>query len=399
MIINSSKVVMTAEAASLYETTETTKVLTANNNTGKESSVLQTKKAQSADPVDTLSLSDKAKELMSGGWQDFEKTASLEQLQNAGNAKIKSLNDALSAEDPKSMMIKMLVNALNKTLNPGSKTGSFDDDFRKSFQSFIDSFSGGGIGAQAAAPAASGVSDLSAAAQKYAQAGGSAQASPTPKALIQATATREVSFEQSFSFSASAQVQTSDGKSINVQLDLNMSSSFYSKESATVTQVFTDPLVFNLNASSAELSNTKFSFDLDADGTADQITNLAKSSGFLALDRNGDGKINDGSELFGAKTGDGFKELSVYDDDGNGWIDEGDSIFNKLRIWQNNDDGTQSLIGLGQAGIGAIFLGNVAGNYNLNADPNNPQARIASTGMFLREDGTAGTVQHVDFSI
>jgi hypothetical protein len=397
MIINSSKVVMTAEAASLYETTETTKVLTANNNTGKESSVLSAKKAQSADPVDTLSLSDKAKELMSGGWQDFEKTASLEQLQNAGNAKIKNLNDALNAEDPKSMMIKMLMNALNKTLNPSSKIGSSSgEEFRKSFQSFIDSFSGG---APKSAAATSGVTDLSAVAQKYAQAGGTAQASPPPKALIQATATREVSFQQSFSFSASAQVQTSDGKSINVNLDLNMSSSFSSKESVTISQVFTDPLVFNLNASSAQLSNTKFSFDLDADGTADQVTNLAKSSGFLALDKNGDGKINDGSELFGAKTGDGFKELSAYDDDGNGWIDEGDSVFNKLRIWQNNDDGTQSLIGLGQAGIGAIFLGNVAGNYNLNPDPNNAQARIASTGMFLREDGTAGTVQHVDFSI
>jgi hypothetical protein len=220
-----------------------------------------------------------------------------------------------------------------------------------------------------------------------------------PKAYIQATASREVSFEQSLSFSASAQVHTSDGKSINLNIELNMSSSFYSKESVTIQQVFTDPLVINLNAGSAELSNTKFSFDLDADGTSDQIYNLAKSSGFLALDRNGDGKINDGSELFGAKTGDGFKELSVFDEDGNGWIDEGDSIFDKLRIWQNNDDGTSTLVGLGQAGIGAIFLGNVAGNYNLNADPNNAGARVASTGFFLREDGTAGTVQHVDFAL
>ena len=62
------------------------------------------------------------------------------------------------------------------------------------------------------------------------------------------------------------------------------------------------------------------------------------------MDRNGDGKINDGSELFGTKSGDGFKDLASYDADGNGWIDENDAIFSQLKIWTKDEDGKDKLI-------------------------------------------------------
>ena len=74
-------------------------------------------------------------------------------------------------------------------------------------------------------------------------------------------------------------------------------------------------------------------FDIDADGEEESISYLQGGSGYLALDKNGDGVINDGSELFGTKSGDGFADLAEYDADGNGWIDENDPIFDKLLIW------------------------------------------------------------------
>ncbi|GHV32259.1 hypothetical protein FACS18949_02630 [Clostridia bacterium] len=209
--------------------------------------------------------------------------------------------------------------------------------------------------------------------------------------------TSETYISNSMSFNAKASVRTADGREINVDIQLNMSQEYYQRTEAQFTKAFQDPLVINLNTASASLSDRKFSFDLDMDGTSDQISQLARGSGFLALDKNGDGKINDGSELFGAKTGDGFKELAQYDSDRNGWIDEADAIFDKLRIWSRNDDGTSTLIGLGQAGVGAIFLGSAAGNYLLGA-LDNPDGAIRSTGMFLFEDGRAGTVQHVDLA-
>ena len=67
-----------------------------------------------------------------------------------------------------------------------------------------------------------------------------------------------------------------------------------------------DPLIVNIGSDTADVCDQTFKFDLDADGTEDEISMLGKGSGFLALDKNGDGKINDGSELFGTKSGDGF---------------------------------------------------------------------------------------------
>lgn len=83
--------------------------------------------------------------------------------------------------------------------------------------------------------------------------------------------------------------------------------------------------------------------DLDADGMEDQISFVLPGSGFLALDLNGDGRINDGRELFGPETGDGFAELARYDEDGNQWIDENDPVFERLRIWTKDAEGRDVL--------------------------------------------------------
>ena len=90
---------------------------------------------------------------------------------------------------------------------------------------------------------------------------------------------------------------------------------------------------------------------------ATRISFVGPGSGFLALDQNGDGTVNDGSGLFGARTGNGFHELAAYDDDGNGWIDEGDSVYVGLRIWEKDAEGNDRLMALGKRGLGAIFLG------------------------------------------
>ena len=121
---------------------------------------------------------------------------------------------------------------------------------------------------------------------------------------------------------------------------------------------------------------------------------------FLALYKNNDGVINDGNELFGTKSGDGFKDLERYDEDGNGWIDEGDSVFNNLKIWTKDENGKNNLLSLSDVGIGAIYLGRADTTFSLNdASSNETNAVIRKTGIYLREDGTAGTIQHVDLAL
>ena len=120
----------------------------------------------------------------------------------------------------------------------------------------------------------------------------------------------------------------------------------------------------------------------------------------MALDLNGDGKINDGSELFGTKSGDGFKDLSKYDLDGNGWIDEADPIWDKLLIWTKDEDGKDKLYHLSDLGVGAIGLSRVGTQFSLNAEKTNEtNAMIRKTGIFLYENGTVSTLQQLDMAV
>lgn len=203
------------------------------------------------------------------------------------------------------------------------------------------------------------------------------------------------------SFSTTGKVTTADGREIEFNLDMEMSRSFSSTFDLTSYKAvaYTDPLVINFDSLSAEVSDIKIKFDLDGDGKDESISKLSSSSGYLALDKNNDGKINDGTELFGTSSGDGFKDLAAYDEDGNGWIDEADSIYNKLRIYVQNDDGTESLYTLTDKGVGAICLQNKSTEFSLNSlSTNNTNAKIRSTGIFLYENGNVGTMQHLDLA-
>lgn len=208
------------------------------------------------------------------------------------------------------------------------------------------------------------------------------------------------------SFRTNGLVKTSDGRELPFSLNLSMSRSFMQQTATSILEttsvmVMKDPLVINMDTGAARISDQKFLFDIDCDGVQDEISSLQKGSGFLALDKNGDGIINDGSELFGTQSGDGFADLAAYDSDGNGWIDENDAIFSKLKVWTKDSEGNDTLLSLKEADVGAIFLGNVSTGFDLkNEETNDTNARIQSTGIFLHEStGEAGTIQHVDFAV
>ncbi|HUW51123.1 MAG TPA: hypothetical protein VMV75_08935 [Sulfuricella sp.] len=213
----------------------------------------------------------------------------------------------------------------------------------------------------------------------------------------------ETSYEaEQTSFSAQGVVKTADGKEIKFTLDLAMSREHY-EESNTSLRLGDakkkDPLVINFSGSAAQLTSTKFSFDLNADGSADQISFVGAGSGFLALDKNGDGKINNGSELFGPASGNGFQELSAYDQDKNGWIDENDAVYKQLKVWTKDAGGNDTLSTLTQKNVGAIYLGNVDTSFDLKNSQNQLDGQIKSTGIYLNENGSAGTVQQVDLAV
>ncbi len=204
-------------------------------------------------------------------------------------------------------------------------------------------------------------------------------------------------------FQSQGCVKTQDGREITFNVEMEMSRAFCEKYDSMIMQDIPqvcDPLVFNLEGDIGKISDQKFLFDLNADGTEEEISFTEQGSGFLALDKNKDGEINDGSELFGTKSGDGFKDLAKYDEDGNGWIDENDSVFDDLSIWTLNEAGEKVQISLLKADVGAIYLGNASTEFSLkNEETHDTNGIIRSTGVFLKESGGAGTVQHIDLAI
>jgi len=195
-------------------------------------------------------------------------------------------------------------------------------------------------------------------------------------------------------------VKTADGKELDFSLSLNMERSFKTTREFEATQevVFKDPLVVNFAGNAAELSDDKYEFDIDADGENDLLSYLISDSGMLALDKNDDGIINDGSELFGALSGNGFSDLSAYDEDGNQFIDEADSVFTDLGIWSKTAD-SESLIPLAEKGIGAIYLGSSDTPFELKGEDNQANGRVISSGVYLTESGEAGTLQQIDMVV
>ncbi|WP_456385720.1 hypothetical protein [Desulfolithobacter sp.] len=206
---------------------------------------------------------------------------------------------------------------------------------------------------------------------------------------------------ESTSFTASGSIRTADGQDISFDLSLSMTREFYTEQTLSILagDALTDPLVINFKGTAAELTQTSFKFDLDLDGHEDQLRFVGPDSGFLALDRNNDGKINDGSELFGPRTGDGFAELKTYDEDRNNWIDENDGIYSRLRIWSRTTTGERQLFALGAKNIGAIYLGNVSTPFTMKDENNATLAQVRNSSIFMANNGQVGTVQQLDMKV
>lgn len=227
---------------------------------------------------------------------------------------------------------------------------------------------------------------------------------PAPPAGWGMTYDRHESYTEAeqTTFSASGTVNTADGRQISFSLQLSMSRSYHEESDVSLrlgdAAKKTDPLVLNFSGTAAQLTDQRFAFDLNADGQAEQINFVAPGSGFLVFDRNGDGKVNDGRELFGPTSNDGFQELSTLDSDQNGWIDENDPAFGQLQLWTGTGDGGDQLQSLAASGVGAIALSRISTPFDIKNNDNQLIAHIRNSGIFLQESGATGTIQQIDLT-
>ena len=175
-----------------------------------------------------------------------------------------------------------------------------------------------------------------------------------------------------------------------------------------------DPLTLDLNGNGIEtvapnLANPIL-FDHEGNGIKTGTGWIAPSDGFLVLDRNGNGTIDDGTELFGdntpiygntvdangqpvqgivGKAADGFDALAQQDSNADGVVNAQDANFADLRVWQDlNQDGisqANELKTLAELGIAGINIGKTENSQILPGGN-----EIADLGTFTRTDGTTG---------
>ncbi|MBI1891225.1 MAG: hypothetical protein HYS18_11295 [Burkholderiales bacterium] len=203
-------------------------------------------------------------------------------------------------------------------------------------------------------------------------------------------------------FHAEGVVRTNDGREIQFKVALEMSRSYREESNVSLRAgdaVRKDPLVINFDGTAAQLSSQRFAFDLDGDGEKEDVPLLTGNRGYLALDLDDNGKIDSGRELFGAITGDAFAELGHYDSDGNGWIDEGDAVFSQLQVWKPAEKGGGTLTVLKEHDVGAVYLGHAGTPFELRDQGNQELGGVRSSGVYLTENGNAGTVQQIDVSV
>ncbi|MGV3576339.1 MAG: DUF5801 repeats-in-toxin domain-containing protein [Devosia sp.] len=165
-----------------------------------------------------------------------------------------------------------------------------------------------------------------------------------------------------------------------------------------------DPLVLDLDNNGYAFSTLGdgAAFDLDADGKKDQLAWNSSGDGILAYDLNGNGTIDDGSELFtpwfnGGNFANGSAALASLDSNGDGVIDANDDAFGKLQIWQDaNGDGVSDageLKSLADHGITSLSASTTAANSSIDGQA------IVGEGTFTRADGTTGGYVEVELDI
>ncbi|QGG89151.1 tandem-95 repeat protein [Agrobacterium sp. MA01] len=162
-----------------------------------------------------------------------------------------------------------------------------------------------------------------------------------------------------------------------------------------------DPIILDLDKNGFAFSSIDngVSFDINADGKTDQIA-WTSDDGILAFDVDGNGLIDNGSEIFtpdfnGGKFASGVAALASLDSNGDGKIDSSDDAFSKLKIWVDANNN-----GISDEGELSSLFDNGVTSISLTTDNTGGQEdgqTVFSTGTFTFADGSTGDFMEVGF--
>ncbi|MDM7857703.1 DUF6973 domain-containing protein [Thiopseudomonas acetoxidans] len=169
-----------------------------------------------------------------------------------------------------------------------------------------------------------------------------------------------------------------------------------------------DPIILDLDGNGLQTVGltSNIYFDHNGDGILSKTGWVGEGDALLVWDRNANGLIDNGAELFGDFTPmpdgslapNGFAALAALDANGDGILDASDPAFAELKLWvdsdQNGTTGEGELISLADAGIASLNLGN-----SLKNQKQSNGNTLAREGSFTRTDGTESAMGEFHLAI
>lgn len=198
--------------------------------------------------------------------------------------------------------------------------------------------------------------------------------------------------------------------------DIGATSDYINSEIQRINDLFSqskswspprDPIILDLDGNGLETVGltANIHFDHDGDDVLTRTGWVGKNDALLVWDRNANGHIDTGAELFGDFTPlpngtlapNGFAALAALDENSDGVIDASDPLFGELKLWvdadQNGLTGEGELISLADAGIVSLNLSHALKNQRL-ANGNT----LAREGSFTRADGSTSAMGEFHFA-
>lgn len=188
--------------------------------------------------------------------------------------------------------------------------------------------------------------------------------------------------------------------SLNYNLRITSEHNSYRKIEISA-KALKDPILVQFGSRGLGNIEGQKDFAINQDHTLDNLPIFSGDVGYLVYDKNNNQQADDGSELFGPKTGQGFVELAQLDSNKNGFIDLDDQYFEQLYIWQPSDSNnqTEQWLSLKDAKIQAISLSSISTPFDFYDQQGKIQAQLRQSSFAISEEGIGRGVHQVDVRI
>jgi len=220
---------------------------------------------------------------------------------------------------------------------------------------------------------------------------------------------------QYLSYQVQGQFSLND-QNITLDYQFDLSSKYASKTTITTTAAaLKDPLIIQFGAQGIGEINGETELDINNDKNLNSLPIFSGDVGYLVFDKNDNKTVDNGSELFGPTSNNGFSELAQLDSNNNGFFDSQDNAYQRVYIWQPQQDNSsnntsniipkkgnnnqQELVSLAHAGVSAIYLDAIDTPFNFRNQNGDITAQLRQSSFAITDNNQAVGIHQIDVQI